>query len=79
VKTGQQARRARCLLRENQLKFWSRVGITQCGGSRYETGRRIPKPVQKLLTIAYGTERQREAALRSLGLTEPRRLVWRCV
>lgn len=25
----------------NQSEFWSRVGITQSGGSRYETGREI--------------------------------------
>lgn len=38
--------------------FWKRVGITQSGGSRYETGRNIPMPVQILLTITYGTPSQ---------------------
>jgi transcriptional regulator with XRE-family HTH domain len=37
-----------------QTEFWSRVAVTQSGGSRYEAGRAIPKPVQMLLTIAYG-------------------------
>ena len=36
----------------NQTKFWSRVGVTQSGGSRYESSRKIPKPVQRLLVIA---------------------------
>ena len=42
----------------NQTKFWSRVGVTQSGGSRYESGRNIPRPVQMLLRIAYGTKAQ---------------------
>lgn len=40
----------------NQHDFWSRISVTQSGGSRYETGRNIPKPVQHLITIAYGDE-----------------------
>lgn len=50
-----------------QDDFWRRVGVTQSGGSRYETGRSMPKPVQMLVAIAYGTDRQRQAALRRLG------------
>ena len=42
----------------NQSEFWSRVGVTQSGGSRYESGRNIPKPVQLLLQLAYGTPKQ---------------------
>lgn len=42
----------------NQTSFWSRVGIGQSGGSRYESGRNIPRPVQLLLRIAYGTKAQ---------------------
>ena len=49
-----------------QTEFWSRVGITQSGGSRYESGRSIPRPVQKLLAITYGTEAQREKTLAQL-------------
>lgn len=37
----------------NQSDFWSRIGVTQSGGSRYESGRRVPKPVQILLDLAY--------------------------
>ncbi len=47
----------------NQQQFWSRVGVTQSGGSRYENGRRVPKPVQTLLAIAYGTEKQARKAI----------------
>lgn len=45
------------LLREfsglDQREFWDRVGVTQSGGSRYENGRRLPKPVQQLLRLVY--------------------------
>lgn len=57
---------ARQRLGINQTQFWSRVGVTQSGGSRYESGRKIPRPVQKLLAIAYGTEKQAEAMVESL-------------
>lgn len=42
----------------NQSEFWSRVGAGQSAGSRYETGRNIPKATQMLLRIAYGTKAQ---------------------
>jgi hypothetical protein len=38
-------------LGENQSIFWTRFGVTQSGGSRYESGRNIPKPVRMLLTL----------------------------
>ena len=37
----------------NQSQFWGRVGVTQSGGSRYESERNIPQPVRLLLHIAY--------------------------
>lgn len=37
-------------LLENQFVFWSRFGVTQSGGSRYESGRDIPGPLRLLLT-----------------------------
>jgi len=37
----------------NQSAFWGRVGVTQSGGSRYESERNIPQPVRLLLHIAY--------------------------
>lgn len=33
----------------NQASFWSKFGVTQSGGSRYENGRNIPKPIKVLL------------------------------
>ena len=33
----------------NQKDFWARYGVTQSGGSRYESGRSIPKPLALLL------------------------------
>jgi DNA-binding transcriptional regulator YiaG len=35
----------------NQLDFWKRYGVTQSGGSRYESGRNIPKPLKILLWL----------------------------
>lgn len=35
----------------NQGAFWSGIGVTQSGGSRYETGRSLPRPVALLLTL----------------------------
>ena len=35
----------------NQKDFWSRYGVTQSGGSRYESGRNIPKPLAILLWL----------------------------
>jgi transcriptional regulator with XRE-family HTH domain len=37
----------------NQRQFWSRIGVTQSGGSRYESGRDMPKPVQELLRLVH--------------------------
>jgi len=38
-------------LGENQTMFWQRFGVTQSGGSRYESGRNMPKPVRLLITL----------------------------
>lgn len=35
----------------NQSEFWTRYGVTQSGGSRYEAGRNIPKPLAILLWL----------------------------
>ncbi|WP_425425591.1 helix-turn-helix domain-containing protein [Uliginosibacterium gangwonense] len=36
----------------NQSAFWAPLGVTQSGGSRYEsTGRTIPTPVALLLVL----------------------------
>jgi DNA-binding transcriptional regulator YiaG len=35
----------------NQYAYWSRFGITQSGGSRYESGRNIPMPTSMLMRL----------------------------
>ena len=51
----------------NQTEFWSRLGVTQSGGSRYEaSSRKVPKPVAMLAVIAYGTKEQSSATIAAL-------------
>lgn len=57
-KAGADVQAHRRKLGLNQSEFWSRINVTQSGGSRYESGRNIPRPVQLLLHLTYGTERQ---------------------
>lgn len=35
----------------NQKEFWEKIGVTQSGGSRYESGRNMPRPVVILLRL----------------------------
>jgi predicted transcriptional regulator len=37
----------------NQQDFWSKVGVTQSGGSRYESGRNMPKAVRELVRLVH--------------------------
>lgn len=37
----------------NQEEFWTQIGVTQSGGSRYESGRAMPKPVSELLRLVH--------------------------
>ena len=37
----------------NQQDFWTRIGVTQSGGSRYESGRGMPRPVRELLRVVH--------------------------
>ena len=57
-KTGDDVGQLRHKLGLNQTQFWSPFGVNQSGGSRYESGRSIPSPVQLLLHLAHGTEKQ---------------------
>lgn len=50
---------------ENQTEFWSRFGVTQSGGSRYESGREVPAPVA-ILVLAFADGLLDEAALARL-------------
>ena len=48
-----EAREIRRKLGLNQQQFWSKIGVTQSGGSRYESGRNMPRPVQALLRLVH--------------------------
>jgi len=48
-----EAREIRRKLGMNQQQFWSMLGVTQSGGSRYESGRNMPRPVQQLLRLVH--------------------------
>lgn len=39
--------------RESQLRFWSRFGVTQTRGSRFEMGKKIPTPIAILLKLYF--------------------------
>ncbi|MCF8184920.1 MAG: helix-turn-helix domain-containing protein [Polynucleobacter sp.] len=47
----------------NQKDFWARYGVTQSGGSRYESGRNIPKP----LAILFWLHRSGKISDKDLG------------
>ena len=49
----QQPRNLRQRLGLNQHQFWSAVGVTQSGGSRYESGRGMPRAVSELLRLVH--------------------------
>ena len=56
ITNGKKAQKLRQHLGMKQDEFWSRVGVTQSAGSRYETGsRRLPVPLQMLIELAYGS------------------------
>ena len=48
-----QPRTLRQRLGLNQQQFWSAVGVTQSGGSRYESGRDMPHAVSELLRLVH--------------------------
>ena len=56
IYTGEELRAMREKRRLNQTDFWARFEVGQSGGSRYESGREIPRSVQVLLNLAFGPE-----------------------
>jgi hypothetical protein len=48
---GIDLRRLRLSRHESQEKFWSRFGVTQSSGSRFESGLALPAPVAILLQL----------------------------
>jgi DNA-binding transcriptional regulator YiaG len=59
-------------LGENQNVFWQRFGVTQSGGSRYESGRNIPRPVRLLITL-YAAGKIGDEDLRVAAGAKPKR------
>lgn len=43
----------RAALALNQYEFWLPLGVTQSGGSRYEAGRPMPRPLRKLIYLMH--------------------------
>ena len=37
----------------SQGMFWTKIGVTQSGGSRFENGRRMPLPVALLVDLVH--------------------------
>lgn len=58
LKSGKEAVVLRKKLSLSQSDFWSKIAVTQSGGSRYESGRRIPSQVQTLLHLVYAPAEQ---------------------
>lgn len=54
---GDVIRAHRLKLGLSQFEFWSRLGVTQSGGSRYESGRAVPEPVRQLLHLVYAPDK----------------------
>ena len=69
--TGEAALTLRQKLALNQSEFWNRIKVTQSGGSRYESGRKLPRPVRLLLHLAYAPEAQALTLLHQLRITTP--------
>lgn len=53
IQTIKDYRALRRKLDLNQGEFWGRLGVTQSGGSRYESGRAVPKAVSVLAHLVY--------------------------
>lgn len=51
--SGKSVRKLRRRLKLSQQAFWGALGITQSGGSRYEGGQVMSKPVRELLRIVH--------------------------
>ncbi len=49
--TTQKIREYRKSAQESQTRFWSRFGVTQSRGSRFELGVELPAPVAILLHL----------------------------
>lgn len=66
VYTGAEAKELRKKRGLAQADFWAPFGAIQSTGSRYESDREIPEPVQILLNIAFGSEAKADTIVQSL-------------
>lgn len=64
--TGAEVRELRRTMSLSQSEFWAPFQTLQSGGSRYESGREIPEPVQVLLNLAFNTEAKATAIFNEL-------------
>lgn len=69
IESGEEAKRLRSKLDMSQSEFWGRISVTQSGGSHYESGRSLSRPVRLLLLLAYAPEKQAMAILKKLRQT----------
>lgn len=69
IYTASEIKAARKALRLTQGEFWEALHVTQSGGSRYESGRDVPEPVQVLLNLVLGPEKMVAAQLKELRAT----------
>jgi transcriptional regulator with XRE-family HTH domain len=53
ITDSENLRKYRKARRESQYRFWSRFGVTQSRGSRFELGVDIPRPVAILLKLYF--------------------------
>lgn len=67
MSTENTLRRERIKTGQTQAQYWSRLGITQSGGSRYENGLcKMPASLQKLIAITYGPEAKAMSLVKKL-------------
>lgn len=71
-----QLRQVRQKRKLNQTDFWHSFGVTQSNGSRYESGRSIPKPLALLLHLWHTGkigENDLAQAAKALGWQKPKK------
>ena len=55
---------------QNQQTFWPGYGVTQSGGSRYETGRGMDKPLKALIALRASGKIDAEDLAEALKIAE---------
>ena len=66
IDTPEKIKALRKSMNLRQGEFWGRIGVTQSGGSRYESGRNIPLSTLMLVQIVYGERHDSTALIRYL-------------